>query len=278
MSVTSNPPGALTVRPIAISGHCVGSRWVPADIDRLARTIAVISMGQASHAAQIIRKVLPAEPPINVEALRTAAKDRLVVAGTTEEQRRVRRYHRDGLIFEAISWIAAQQTVTGKALLLDPHLSSTTQGLDGLMIELDPSGAAITCATIFEDKCSEDPRKMFRTEILPAFLAHHENKRAPELLASVASLLEKAGLDGSAANQAAARVLDKAFRAYRASLAITTADDTPAGRQLLFKDYEQLDGIEVTRRLAGMLVTADDLRAWFDGLAGKAVAYIDLLG
>lgn len=99
MSVTSNPPGALTVRPIAISGHCAGSRWVPADIDRLARTIAVISMGQASHAAQIIRKVLLAEPPINVEALRTAAKDRLVV-GTTEEQRRVRRYHRDGLILK----------------------------------------------------------------------------------------------------------------------------------------------------------------------------------
>jgi len=278
MPTASNPPSALTVQPITISEHCVGSRWVPADIDRLARTIAVIAMGQATHAAQIIRKGLPAQPPINLEALRNAAKERLVIEGTTEEQRRARRSHRDGLMFESISWIAAQQYVAGKALLLDPHLSATTQGLDGLMIELDQSGAAITRTTIFEDKCSEDPRRMFRDEILPAFLAHHENKRAPELLASAASLLEKTGLDGSAANQAAARVLDKAYRAYRGSLAITTTDDTPARRQALFKDYEELDGIEAARRVAGTLVTADDLRAWFDELAGKAIAYIDLLG
>src|SRR5216684_4148826 len=44
------------------------------------------------------------------------------------------RWQRDGFIFEAISWIAARQTHGERALLKDPHVSATSQGLDGLMI------------------------------------------------------------------------------------------------------------------------------------------------
>ncbi len=273
----SPPTPALAIETVAVSESCLGSRWEAADIDRLARIIAIIAIGQAAHAARIITALLPAAPLINVEALRSAAKRRLVVTGDTDEQKHARRYHRDGLIFEAISWAAAQQSAAGKALLRDPHLSSTTQGLDGLMIELDDTGTIITLATIFEDKCSENPRDKFRDEIMSAFLDHHDNKRAPELLAAAASLLEKTGLDGSAAINAAARVLDKACRAYRASVAITAADDNPKRRKALFKDYDELKGIDARRRIAGTLVTADDLRAWFDALAANAVAYIDTL-
>jgi hypothetical protein len=39
------------------------------------------------------------------------------------------------LIFEAISWLAARQVYPG-VLLKTPHVSATSQGLDGLMIEL----------------------------------------------------------------------------------------------------------------------------------------------
>ena len=46
------------------------------------------------------------------------------------------RWQRDGFIFEAISWIAARQACGERALLEDPHVSATSQGLDGLMIEL----------------------------------------------------------------------------------------------------------------------------------------------
>ena len=71
-------------------------------------------------------------------------------------------WRRDGLLFEAISWIAARQTATARTYLKDPHLSSTTQGLDGLMIELDEQGTALRRATIFEDKCSANPRQVFQ--------------------------------------------------------------------------------------------------------------------
>lgn len=235
-------------------------------------------MGQAVHAAQIISELLPAEPAINIEALRADAKIALSIKGDTDKKREVSSYHRDGLIFEAISWAAAQSATDGKALIRDPHIKSTTQGLDGLMIELDEANTSISRATIFEDKCSEDPRRMFRDEIMPAFLTYHKQSRSSDLLATAATLLEKANLSGSTnIIQAAARVLDKQYRAYRGCLAITPKDDTQDRLNSLFKGYEGLEGIDASQRIGGVLVTADDLRGWFDELAGRAIAYIDSL-
>ena len=73
----------------------------------------------------------------------------------------------------------------------------------------------------------------------------------------------------------AARVLDKTYRVYRGSLAVTTEYDSVNRRKSLFKDYEELEGIDADQRIGATLITSDDLRAWFDELAGKAIAYID---
>jgi hypothetical protein len=276
-SVSSKAQPALNVEGVEINEHCVGSRWATADIDQLARVVVMIAMGQATHAAHIISELRPLTPALNIQALRAAAKTRLSIAGKTAAQLDVSRYHRDGLLFEAISWVAAQQSTTGKALLRDPHLSSTTQGLDGLMIELDATGTGIACTTVFEDKCSEHPRTKFRDEIMPAFLAHHGNARGPDLLAAAAALLQRVGLNGTQSTEAAARVLDRKYRAYRASLALTNADESLKRRKALFKDYEELSGIDARRRIAGIFITAADLRGWFDKLASAATAYIDSL-
>jgi hypothetical protein len=270
-------PPALIIEPVEVDADCVGSRWTAADIDHLARIIAIIAMGQAAHAARIIAELLPSEPAIHYAALQADARQRLSIVGRKKEQRETSRYRRDGLIFEAISWAAAHQATAGKALLRDPHLSSTTQGLDGLMIELDEAGTAVARATIFEDKCSEHPRHMFRYEILPAFRVYHDNKRASELVATAAALIEKIGIDGTRSTIAAARVLDKNYRAYRGSLAVTTADDSLERRKKLFKNYGELKDMQAAQRIGAVLITSDDLRAWFDQLAGRAIAYIDHL-
>jgi hypothetical protein len=181
------------------------------------------------------------------------------------------------VIFETISWLAAHQSSAGNALLRDPHLSSTTQGLDGLMIELDHDNNSIKLATIFEDKCSEHPRDKFRDEIMTAFKAHHREQRASELLAAAAALLAEGELSGAGAVDAASRVLDRSFRAYRGSLAVTSACDSLTRRKSLFKDYEELDGIQPDRRIGAVLVTGDDLRAWFQEIADRAITYLDEL-
>ena len=267
---------ALAISEVVVDDHCVAHCWAPADTELLARLIAIIAMGQAAHAARIISGFSPATPGLDHKALREAAKASLSVATETEGQRSALIAHRDGFIFEAISWIAAQQSTKGASLLRDPHIKATTQGLDGLMLERSDNGA-ISRTTIFEDKCSTNPRAKFRDEILPAFKAHHANERGPELLAAGAALLEKAGIDGTQAVAAAARVLDLAYRAYRGSVTITGEDDKPERRKALFKGYDQLYGLARDRRIGGTFVTPGPLRDWFDDLATQAIAYIDTL-
>lgn len=256
---------ALSIVEVAHS-HFIAHCWSPANMELLARLIAIIAMGQAAHAADVITGLSPTEPGLNHTALRKAAESNLRVVAA----------HRDGFIFEAISWIAAQQGTNGNALLRDPHIKSTTQGLDGLMIEITAEGE-ISRTTIFEDKCSKHPRNKFRDEILPAFKNHHEHKRAPELLAAGAALLKQAGLNGRAAEAAAERVLNLQYRAYRGSVTVTAKDDTPNGREALFKGYDELAGLEREQRIGGTFVTPAHLRDWFEELAAQAIAYINAL-
>lgn len=278
-TIVSLPPKvALAVGAVEIDSHCTGDRWSVEDIDQLAKLVAIIAMGQAVHAAKIIEDLRPAAAAINHKALKSAARQQLSIAGDTQDKRDASRWRRDGFIFEAISWIAARQSAGADALMKDPHLKSTTQGIDGLMVELDVSKSELIRATIFEDKCSEDPRRMFRDEILPAFADHHANKRGPELVATAAALIERMGLDGTAATQAAARVLDNKFRRYRAALAVVPADDSKTRREALFKNYyEDLKGIDQPQRVGASFITPGELRQWFDALTEQAIAYIETL-
>ena len=263
----------LRIDSAEVSEHCTGSRWIVTDAGYLAKIVAIIAMGQATHAARIINELLTPSVALDNEALKVDAKRRLSVDGSPQSC-----YHRDGLIFEAISWVAAQQETNAKTLIRDPHLSATTQGLDGLMIELDDTGRNVVSVTIVEDKCSVDPRGMFRDGILPAFKEYHDNNRASELVASAATLIQSGGLDGTAATKAAALVLDKDRRVYRGSLTVSEDDDSVARRKSIFKGYEQLQGLKSHQRIGATLVTSNDLRAWFDILARSAVEYVAQLG
>jgi hypothetical protein len=276
-TVAPFPTPALTTETVDIDEHCIGDRWQAKDEDRLAELVGIIAMGQAAHAAKIIAELRPANPAISHKALKDAAKDQLSIRGDTPERRDASRWRRDGFIFEAISWIAARQDGGETALLKDPHIKSTTQGIDGLMLELDPGKSKVIRATIFEDKCSEDPRQKFRDEVLPTFADHHDNKRGPELVSAAAALIERIGLDGTAATQAAGRVLAHEFRRYRVALAVTSEEDSKKRRQALFKDFDKLKGIRQAQRVGASFVTPGKLRDWFDALATRATAYIETL-
>lgn len=266
---------ALLIESVEINSDCVGFRWEADDISRLAALIAIIAMGQAKHAAKIIRTLEVAEPAIAHDALIISAKRELQIWGSTDDQRKTSRWRRDGFLFEAISWIAARQANGDNVLLNDPHLKSTTQGVDGLMIKWDSTNAEVVEATILEDKCSGNPRSMFRDEVLPAFHNHHMNHRGPELVAMAASLIEQLRVDGTQAVEAAGRVLDLAYRHYRAALAITADDDTLDRRRAVFNGYDELAGLNHTQRIGATFVVDGELRSYFDSLAEATLKAID---
>jgi hypothetical protein len=136
----------IDTKNVPIDADCVGERWETVDQATLARLIAIMAMGQASYAGYILATLAPAEPAISTAQLRTEAKIKLTVEDPSKTPRGgYPRWQRDGLIFEAISWLAARQIYPG-VLLKTPHVSATSQGLDGLMIELkaDKSGISRT--------------------------------------------------------------------------------------------------------------------------------------
>jgi hypothetical protein len=269
-------PNEIVTNEHIIDEHCVVEVWTVCDLEILAKLIAIIAMGQARHAARILAGLYPAAPELKCDSLRADAKQRLTVTGDTSEKQGTRRWHRDGMIFEAISWIVARQGAATNVLMRDPHISATTQGLDGLMIELDETGETIVRATILEDKCSNDPRGKFRDEVLPAFQRYHALERASELVAETASLLD-GRIPEEKVTEAAGRVLDIALRAYRAALTVDSSCSSKEKRKALFKGYEKLQGIAREQRIGATFLPPSELRDWFEQIARRAVKYIDEL-
>ena len=263
---------------VPIDNHCTGDRWSATDEAQLARLIAIIAMGQAAYAAHILKELLPAAPAFTNDDLCREAKVKLTVQEDGKKHRTgYPRGQRDGFIFECISWIAARQTHGERALLKDPHVSATSQGLDGLMIELAVDKSHVVMTTVFEDKCTENPRETFLQKVIPALLDRHQNKRSVELVASSSVLLRMAGIDDAAAARLAEAVMNRDRRCYRAAFALTQEHDSQKERQKLFKGYDALDGVSPERRVGASLIVSGKLREWFDALALQAIAYLSEL-
>jgi hypothetical protein len=273
--VTSSLP--LATKTVAIDADCTGDRWTAQDEDQLAKLIAIIAMGQATEAAHILTELLPAAPAFTTADLVAEARRRLTVQEDSDFPKTGSPVaHRDGFIFEAISWIAARQAYGENKYLKDPHVSATTQGLDGLMIELADSKTEIVRTTIFEDKCVDDPRPTF-LRVIKELMKRHRNERSAELVAGATTLLRIAGVKERDAARLAAAVMDVTKRSYRAAFALTKAFDTQPERQKLFKGYEKLDGIKAEQRVGAGLIVVGEMREWFAALARKACDYLDEL-
>jgi hypothetical protein len=268
-------PATLTTQAVPIDSDCVGEQWKATDEARLARLIAIMAMGQAAFAGHIVATLEPAEPVFSDARLRREAKIKLTVEEPPKKPRGgYPRWQRDGLIFEAISWLAAQQMYPDVLLKL-PHVSATTQGLDGLMIELTDDKSGIQRTTIFEDKCADDPRKTFTGRVIPEFRKRHNNERSAEIVSAATTLIMTAGIDGVTATKFAAAVTDRAKRRYRASFAVV--GDGYAERKILFADYNKIDGIAQDQRIGASFVVPPKMRDWFDKIAKQAINYLNSL-
>ena len=269
----------LSTEACHIDGDCIGERWVATDEEQLAALVAIIAMGQAAQASHILTELEPTTPAYTDADLRNEAKIHLTVQDKKQTPRKgYPRSQRDGFIFEAISWIAARQVHGKLAYMKDPHVSATSQGLDGLMVELSADKSKVKRTTVFEDKCSDAPRSTFIRKVIPAFLDRHKNKRSAEIIAAASVLLRMAGISDGQAAQLAAAVTDRKIRRYRAAFAVTDEYDSQEKRAELFADYDKIEDVKAGQRLGVCLVVPPKLRDWFDKLAAKSIAYLDSMG
>jgi hypothetical protein len=239
-------------------------RWEPRDHETLARAIADLALGQSAHVERLLRSTdawrsVPANYAID------AAIKSLSVAPSKDP------WHRDGWVFQLISWIAAVEESDG--LTRTPQMDQASKGFDGLQLEFAPGTEYVERAIVFEDKATDSPRDTVRDKVWPEFEDIEAGNRHPALAAEIGSLLR--GRDEEAIQSTIDRIMrDPSGLAYRVSITTGQYHAQAAAFNGLFDGYE--DSIPGRRRRRrGNVLEVDDLRNWMDSLCARAIELLE---
>jgi hypothetical protein len=177
----------LSVPNFPAAPECGGKQWSVLDDNALATVVALVLIGRAKHAESVL-----VGTQVNVAFVADALKEQLRQQLQTPAGPLT--WHRDGLLFEIISWVVARITGAPDEVISTPHLKSTQQGLDTIKIGFDPVTRNITRVVIYEQKCTDHPRDEFRDNVLRSFHEWREHKRDNQLVQAVTSLVERFNL------------------------------------------------------------------------------------
>ena len=255
----------MTFASIESGNSWHGSDWTVTDEDALAELIAKIALGQYRHVLRILEGTsAPLSIPTN--SIKAGAI-RLLTAHSSQQT-----FHRDGWVFQAISWIAAhlQDTNTIKSA---PHMIPAAKGFDGLHLRLDHRAEKVESVTVCEDKATTRPRSVIRDEVWPDFCRLDSGTRDNEIVAQASTLL--ASTPSIDPDQAVQKMLWESVRSYRISITIGDGENSDSGRRMLFIGYEQaVKGAGVQRRRAETLYQ-NNVRSWIQRIADKAIAVVE---
>lgn len=245
----------ITLTTFFVQTEWEGCTWSVPSVEELANAIAIIAVGQSAHVANILHAAGLAAKPTTKGAVRGAIK-LLTSSGNI--------LHRDGWMFQVMSWLAAQLRTPG-ALMNMPHMIHADKGLDGLQVSID-GAEKVTAVVLFEDKATENPRSTVLTMVWPEFKEFETGENEHLITAEVTLLLNGAG--HSNPQQAVADIMWKQVRRYR--LSITDEQSTDQSQAKLFKGYEKNVPGGVERRRAEVFAVIN-LRKWMDDLAKVAI-------
>jgi hypothetical protein len=243
---------------------CRSRAWTVTDENLLSEQIARVALGQSRHVQKIIAGA-NIGPPVSRASAAEGAISLLTVPLGGEP------WHRDGWIFQVMSWIAAQKGDPA-ALIRPPQMIHALKGFDGLLLELN--AGEVIAAIIFEDKATGDARTTVRELVWPEFELLEQGDRENVLVAEVVALLEtNRDVDP---DRAIENIIWKNVRHYRVSITVGVNHSTNEGRIKLFAGYDEVVVGDVNKR-RGEVFYIEHLRAWMSSLAEKSIAQIGLM-
>lgn len=258
----------LTLIPIEHDDLCHGWRWEITDEADLARKVAMVALGQYRHVAQILagidKKSLPTHKDVAAEAIK-----RLTPPDDGDP------WHRDGWVFQTISWIAAHRTEKG-IVARAPHAIEAHKGFDGMQLRLDKEGKSVTAVIIFEDKATEFPRRTIQTDVWAGIRALEKGERMAELIHDATTILEaqQRSFPGLNVDEAIETILWEEVRHYRVSVTTSHTHAEDAARKRLFKGFDNVAPGATARRRADTM-HFDDLREWMKTFCKTAIKQIE---
>jgi hypothetical protein len=241
----------------------MGYRWEVRDDQRLVELVAKLLAGRSAHVARILRSAPTVDPRISA-----STRARWITVLRSAQPGTPAVYHRDGLLFQLISWIAAFRTYATTARIRPPQVILAHKGVDNLVLAAEGSPATSPLRIVVcEDKASENPRSTIRDDVWPALVEYETGARDHELIAEITMMLSD--LNGDNLDS----ILDALFatpKCYRVCLALDS-DPTPT----LFSDYElTISGADATRRRGEYLRTPRPLREWTQQLAERIADHL----
>ncbi len=250
----------ISFSPISNGKYWTGYDWSIGSDHELAKLVARIALGQYRHVLHILDQTdFVGSVPANT-ALKGARQLLTTPDGGDP-------FHRDGWLFQTISWIAAH-IQDNASLIAPPHMQHAHKGFDGLHVEIDKEKQIVRSVIICEDKATSNPRRTIRDLVWEEFSDLEAGNRDNLLAAEVSTLLStRPELDP---DQAIQQILWKKVRAYRVAITVGNPHSSADGRKRLFKGYSSVVTGKVTRRRAETLYL-NDLRSWMKCLAKKAL-------
>jgi hypothetical protein len=258
----------LTLIPAPALPHCGGAVWVIDDIGALAEVSAQILIGRALHAARILDGVHPAGAAPLISA---ALKEKLRLELHPQTQPRI--WHRDGLLFEIISWVAARISATADEAISDPHLKATNQGTDCVKVTIDPTTRVLSRATVYEYKCTTNWRQLFANDVITAFREYVNGDRDNQLAQAAITLLGHLGLSDDERAAAYDQLIRHRPLAFQASITVQPSTFTSDQRTALFAGYDAIGGGIGERN--GNTLPLNDVRGWFAEFSDQVWAKIE---
>jgi hypothetical protein len=248
---------------------CRGNRWQIADEDTLARLVAWTMQGHYQHAQRVLGSLgldsPGARPTIQQQAIR-----RLTLPPNTEKNS-PHRWHRDGLLFQHVAWIAALIENGGNSGMSMPHLRPADKGFDSILVPLTSERKAMDGVFICEEKATEHPRKEIQSNVWPSLDELEAGTRDAELNGQILAILKEYQVQNIDEVAADIYWLNRKF--YRVSVTVATEHDADDRRKDLFLGYDDRAKGNVARRKAETMVVPN-LRDWMDAFSLKVIAAI----
>ena len=276
----------ITVKAFS-SAECDFAEWSINNKNRhkLIEIIAYLYLRQEENAQRVInaleprRRIPKGKVAENVVRKLTAPHQRdvdLVQTGSAEERAAAEKrietsiIHRDGLLFQHISWVVARMSMPA-GYMTAPHVRQADKGFDGFIIELDEAKSGIGRIVLCEDKASIAPRKLISSSVWPDVEAIRRGDRDDEILADLVTLLKS--VDDIDAEAAVDEIFWEEVRKFRVAVA-TGENQRRSGSFLhIVAGFEAVAGGAIKSRTAGVL-PFNDVRAGLAILADEVVAKV----
>lgn len=256
------------------------SEWSVQEPAPFVDALAWLYLRKPHHAIRIINNLAPGYAGLFGNAIQNAISlltvnvsdlaDDLVSTDSqrrakAEQTRDIRLYHRDGLLFQHVSWLAARLQFP-RALATPPHVRKADKGFDGFLVERSVQEGAISRIILCEDKATTNARNLVTSSIWPEIRSIVASERDLEILDALTALLT--AVPEQEREKLIADIVWTRTRSFRVALTTGPNELQNGTYKHLFDGFEkQVDGVTTTR--LGEVMPLNDVRAYLQELAEK---------